>query len=210
MKETSYYQNVRSEIAPLLTPRPRRLLDIGCGEGSTIAWAKEQGLCDWAGGLEPIATITQAARLDQSWSMPVEAALNNKLLPEADTILCLDVLEHLIDPWGVTRQLAELLPKGGAIVASIPNIRHYKLVLALLFKGDFRYRDAGILDSTHLRFFTRETACELFEQAGLKITCCSGMPPMKPWKNRWIINKLSGGRMASLYPITFHIRAEKV
>ena len=208
-KEAGYYKLVRQEVVPLLSPRPSRVLDIGCGAGATVAYLKEKGLCDWAGGLEPISPIHMQDRIDQAWQCSIETALAQNLLPSADAILCLDVLEHLIDPWAVVRHLSNLLPVGGAIIASIPNIRHYKLVLDLLFNGKFEYQPSGILDSTHLRFFTKGTAVELFEQAGLTVTLVQAMPVLKPWKNKWILNKLVGGRMADLYPITFLIRAEK-
>jgi 2-polyprenyl-3-methyl-5-hydroxy-6-metoxy-1,4-benzoquinol methylase len=209
-KQGGYYKSVRKDVFPLLSPRPSRILDIGCAEGWTAAYLKEQGFCDWVGGLEPVAEIKTADRLDLALTCPLETALDQNLLPQVDTILCLDVLEHLVDPWMAVRRLADLLPKGGSLIASIPNIRHYKLVLNLLFKGNFRYQPYGILDSTHLRFFTRETAVELLEQAGLKVTLVQPQPALKPWKNKWIINKLLGGRMTDLYPIIFHLRAEKV
>jgi len=209
-KLDGYYKSVRKDVFPLLTPRPSRILDVGCAEGWTAAYLKEQGFCDWVSGLEPIAEIKTADRLDLALRCSLETALDQNLLPQVDTILCLDVLEHLVDPWMAVRRLAELLPKGGSLIASIPNIRHYKLVLNLLFKGRFRYETHGILDSTHLRFFTRETAVELLEQAGLKVTVVYPQPTLKPWKNKWIVNKLLGGLMTDLYPIVFHLRAEKV
>ncbi len=209
-KDGGYYQSVRKDVFPLLTPRPGRILDIGCAEGWTAAYLKEQGLCDWVGGLEPVAQIMTEDRLDLALTCPLESAFEQNLLPEVDAILCLDVLEHLVDPWMAVRKLAQLLPKGGVIVSSIPNIRHYKLVLDLLLNGNFRYQPYGILDSTHLRFFTRETAIDLFEQAGLKVTNVLPQPALKPWKNKWIINKLLGGAMTDLYPIIYHFRAEKI
>jgi SAM-dependent methyltransferase len=83
-----------------------------------------------------------------------------------DAILCLDVLEHLRDPWGVARRLAELLRPGGVMIASIPNIAHYRIIVGLL-RGRWTYAPSGILDHTHLRFFTRDTAIDLLRQAGL-------------------------------------------
>jgi hypothetical protein len=86
-----------------------------------------------------------------------------------DAVLFADVLEHLRDPAAVLRRVAPFLKDGGSVIASIPNIAHGSVRLALL-AGEFRYRPTGLLDSTHLRFFTRETVCDLFEGAGFLIT----------------------------------------
>jgi SAM-dependent methyltransferase len=86
-----------------------------------------------------------------------------------DAILFADVLEHLREPGLLLRRVRPFLGVGGAVIASIPNIAHGSVRLALL-NGEFRYRDTGLLDGTHLRFFTRETIEELFEEAGYAVT----------------------------------------
>ncbi len=86
-----------------------------------------------------------------------------------DLILLLDVLEHLVDPWAVLSRLTEkYLAVGGKVIVSLPNARHFSLVVPLLF-GKFDYRERGILDKTHLRFFTRNSAANLLRSAGLTI-----------------------------------------
>lgn len=92
-----------------------------------------------------------------------------------DCIVFNDILEHLLAPWDVLRDVAAmLLSDGGAIVASIPNIRHYSVIKSLWLEGDWRYEEAGILDRTHLRFFTRKTIGELFRNAGYKVVELQG------------------------------------
>jgi hypothetical protein len=98
--------------------------------------------------------------------MDFEAVLATE---QFDAIIFADVLEHLRDPGEVLRKTVKLLSNEGAIVASIPNIAHSSMRLGLL-NGEFRYRPYGLLDDTHLRFFTRDTIEELFDKAGLKIT----------------------------------------
>jgi 2-polyprenyl-3-methyl-5-hydroxy-6-metoxy-1,4-benzoquinol methylase len=80
-------------------------------------------------------------------------------LPEEafDCIVCNDVLEHLITPWQVLGKLAILLKPGGHFVASIPNVQYWGVLKDLVFEGDWRYADEGVLDVTHLRFFTRRS-----------------------------------------------------
>jgi len=96
-----------------------------------------------------------------------------------DNIIFADVLEHLRDPWQVLGKTAPLLKEQGSIIISLPNIAH-DAVLAALYNGDFSYQDYGVLDKTHLRFFTEATARKMIENAGLRITdvkyVCSNSP----------------------------------
>jgi SAM-dependent methyltransferase len=85
-----------------------------------------------------------------------------------DAIVSADVIEHLKDPLGAVRRLQPFLKEGGRFVISIPNVAHGSVRLALL-SGNFEYRPRGLLDSTHLRFFTRETFERLLDEAGLDL-----------------------------------------
>lgn len=91
-----------------------------------------------------------------------------------DTILCLDVLEHLVDPWAAVSRCRDLLAQGGILIVSVPNLRHWRVTVPLLFFGKFNLRDSGIMDRTHLRWFVRDTAIELVSQEGLKLEICEG------------------------------------
>jgi SAM-dependent methyltransferase len=82
-----------------------------------------------------------------------------------DVILFADVLEHLRDPGALLQRVRPFLVEGGSVIASIPNVAHGSVRLALL-RGEFRYRELGLLDNTHLRFFTRESIQDLFEESG--------------------------------------------
>jgi 2-polyprenyl-3-methyl-5-hydroxy-6-metoxy-1,4-benzoquinol methylase len=86
-----------------------------------------------------------------------------------DVILAADVLEHLVEPARVLESLVPFLAPDGYVVASIPNVAHLSVRLALLH-GRFPYAELGLLDRTHLRFYTRESVAELFTSAGLVIT----------------------------------------
>jgi len=169
--DQSYYGRERKEIEPLLPATIGRVLEIGCGAGGTLRWLKSTGRAAQTFGFEyvPEAAAKAAEIADAVESGDIEA----KGLPfegNFDLILCLDVLEHLRDPWAVVRQVRERLNPGGTLIISVPNVRHHSVTLPLLFGGQFRYKPAGILDRTHLRFFTRESACELLQQGGFKIT----------------------------------------
>jgi 2-polyprenyl-3-methyl-5-hydroxy-6-metoxy-1,4-benzoquinol methylase len=86
-----------------------------------------------------------------------------------DCVVFNDVLEHLDDPWRVLRETSSLVAPGGSVVASIPKVRHYSVLLPLALHGRWTYRDSGILDRTHVRFFTRATMVELFETTGWRV-----------------------------------------
>jgi cyclopropane fatty-acyl-phospholipid synthase-like methyltransferase len=99
-------------------------------------------------------------------TLDLERALDGALF---DAVVFADVLEHLREPGTVLHRLRPLLAEGGAVIASIPNVAHASVRLALL-AGEFRYREAGLLDRTHLRFFTRESIQDLFEASGYLVT----------------------------------------
>jgi 2-polyprenyl-3-methyl-5-hydroxy-6-metoxy-1,4-benzoquinol methylase len=149
----------------------------------------------WAGGVELFPDAAENARsvLDQVWCGDLEAtSFETAIAPASlDVILCLDVLEHLVDPWTVVKRLSPLLKTDGRLIISIPNIRNWKFIRKLLMNGDFHYRDAGLLDRTHLRFFVRDTAIELAEAGGLKVSYAGNAHPWKPLDMRNILYHVS-------------------
>ena len=106
-----------------------------------------------------------------------------------DTILCLDVLEHLPDPWATIARLEAMLAPGGTLVVSLPNVRHYTVSLPLLFAGRWTYGDAEVLDRTHLRFFVKRTARALLEGAGLAINRVVPVPRQR-LRDIWMLRGL--------------------
>jgi 2-polyprenyl-3-methyl-5-hydroxy-6-metoxy-1,4-benzoquinol methylase len=86
-----------------------------------------------------------------------------------DTILCLDVLEHLVDPGAVLRALLDVAGPDGRLAVSAPNVRHYSTFTNLLGRRTFGYGPSGIHDSTHLRWFTRRDMLRELEAAGWRV-----------------------------------------
>ena len=129
-------------------------------------------MCEWAGGVEIFPDAAEQAR-KKGIDMVEEGDIEALALPIApgslDVILCLDVLEHLVDPWIAVRKLHTFLKPGGVMIASLPNVRNLKVIVPLIIFGDWKYTKEGLLDKTHLRFFTRKTAMELMECSGLKV-----------------------------------------
>ncbi|MDC0948916.1 methyltransferase domain-containing protein, partial [Gammaproteobacteria bacterium] len=108
--------------------------------------------------------------LDQVFVGDATAILNDGTVTEKyEKIIFADILEHLVDPWTTLRSATDHLSKHGCIITSIPNIRHYSTLIDLVIRGHWPYRDRGIHDRTHLRFFTYRNICDLHEQAGLEI-----------------------------------------
>jgi 2-polyprenyl-3-methyl-5-hydroxy-6-metoxy-1,4-benzoquinol methylase len=198
-------------VAPFLPGRDLRILEIGCGAGATLAWLRAEGFCAWAGGVETYAPAAEQARgrLDRLWSGDIETLELNIAPGSLDAVLCLDVLEHLVDPWRVVARLGTLLRPSGAMIASIPNIRYHKVALPLLLRGRFDYAEGGVLDRTHLRFFVRDTAVALMESGGLRVDRIEPLVKLKPWRLRWLIAKATGGRLIDLMALQYLIRARR-
>jgi 2-polyprenyl-3-methyl-5-hydroxy-6-metoxy-1,4-benzoquinol methylase len=170
-KKTGYFSNARTGILDLLPNFSERVLEIGCGAGQTLEMLREKKLCSETVGVELFKEAADEARskVDTIYCMDVEKSPMPENIGKFDLILLLDVLEHLVDPWKFLSQLTEKhLADGGIVIVSMPNARHFSLVVPLLC-GRFDYVERGILDKTHLRFFTKKSAANLLESAGLII-----------------------------------------
>lgn len=194
-----YYSGARTEIIPHLPPAPKRILELGCAAGGTLAHIKQIHPDLWAAAVELHKESADIARAHANilWQGTIEATPWDREIPphSLDMVLCLDILEHLIDPWAAVKRLSPLLAPGGKLVISLPNIRNWKFIAKLLFKGDFRYKDAGLLDRTHLRFFTRETAIELAVCGGLTLEKAVWAHTWKFPDSRYILSRITGRRM---------------
>jgi SAM-dependent methyltransferase len=166
VKPPGYFDQDRAELVRLL-PRPLgRVLDVGCGSGGAARGLREGG-ATWIAGVEidPDAAETAAAVLDEVRAGPVETELDSLTGP-FDTVLLYDVLEHLVDPWEVLRNLHGVAGPGARVHVSVPNARHWTLLRDLALRGTFGYTPAEHRDVTHLRWFTRRDLVELLESTG--------------------------------------------
>lgn len=170
-KKQDYFSAARMEILGLVPTFSERVLEVGCGSGETLEMLKRNNLCKETVGIElfPAAADEARTKVDTVFCLDVEKSELPENLGKFDLILLLDVLEHLVDPWVVLRRLKdECLADGGKVIISLPNARHFSLVIPLLL-GKFTYAERGILDKTHLRFFTKNSAIDLLESASLKV-----------------------------------------
>jgi 2-polyprenyl-3-methyl-5-hydroxy-6-metoxy-1,4-benzoquinol methylase len=166
------YVGPREDILGLVPRGVRRVLDVGCSVGVLgEAIRRRDGARVWGIEFDDEMRAIAGEKLDRVWGGDVES-LDLEILREAEGYDCIcfaDLLEHLRDPWRVLRGMAGLLAPGGVVVASIPNIRHYSTLTSLALAGYWPYRDRGIHDRTHLRFFTLRNVRELFAEAGMEI-----------------------------------------
>ena len=188
-----YFDTLRNEIEPLVPANPALVMDVGCGKGVTSSWLKR---------IRPNVT-TVGVEIDSSVAAIAASAVDSVLVADlnhglsalagyegrVDLLLLLDVLEHLQDPWTRLREFRRLLAPSGVVIASIPNVRNLKVVGPLLFKGEWRYQSSGILDRTHLRFFTRRTILDMFAGAGYDVQQIAVTGPLQASR----IKSLSGG-----------------
>ncbi len=155
-------------------PDGARVLDVGCATGYLAAELSRRGCT--VDGIEVDPVAAQAARVHcrevvvGDLEAPFTHAEVERMLAgtRPEIIICADVLEHLRDPWAILAWLRTLLAPGGRAVISVPNIAHWTARRALL-RGRFDYTDYGLLDRTHLRFFTRASAAELARRAGFAV-----------------------------------------
>ncbi len=145
-----------------------RILDIGCGTGA-MTIALKQNLQAEVLGIEPHPDRADAAR-----SLGLDI-ITGRFHPELekthgrfDYVVLADVLEHLDDPGALLRSLDGVLAPGGHVIASVPNVAHWTVRLALL-RGRFDYQPTGIMDGTHLRWFTKSSIRNLFETSGYRV-----------------------------------------
>jgi GT2 family glycosyltransferase/2-polyprenyl-3-methyl-5-hydroxy-6-metoxy-1,4-benzoquinol methylase len=155
-----------------LVPSGANVLEFGCATGYMSAVLRKRLGCHVTGiEIDPAAAELARSRAERvivgdAEQLDYELELGDERF---EVILFADVLEHLREPSAVLRRVRPLLATGGSIVASIPNVAHGSVRVALL-GGEFRYNPYGLLDDTHLRFFTRDSVLSLFEDAGYVVT----------------------------------------
>jgi 2-polyprenyl-3-methyl-5-hydroxy-6-metoxy-1,4-benzoquinol methylase len=165
-KADDYYASDRTDFLDWVGGSHGRVLDVGCGAGSNAAWYRRHGAREIVGvELDPASAARATAVLDQVICQPIEAAVDT-LGGSFDLIVCADVLEHLVDPWSVVRELGRFATVDTCLAISMPNIRFLPAIVRIAFGRGIAYEERGIFDSTHLRFFTRRDATLMLRRGG--------------------------------------------
>lgn len=193
--DTIYNDAARKDVYPLLKHPPRRALDIGCYAGGVGRGLKEAFPDVYVWGCELNAEMAKIASTRLDWvtekTTDQWGTAEFEQLKQVDTVFMLDVLEHMYNPWHELQFMAQHLSPGAQVILSIPNVGHMS-VLANLAAGHWDYQAQGILDVTHVRFFTAYEMQRMIYQTGFKIE------QMRP---------LSGGQpqQVTQFPITLNL-----
>lgn len=195
MKDALYYFNVREDLIRLIPPQVKRILEVGCAGGMTGKALREKGFEEIV-GIEVNEEVAKSGKYyyDKLIIGDVEKVSLPFEKEYFDCILYGDVLEHLVDPWQVLKKHHAFLKKGGTIICSIPNIRHYRIIKKLLFKGRWEYKEDGILDKNHLRFFTLDSIRRMLAEADFEIKNIVKRLSGASWL-KWM-NRLLGSQLA--------------
>jgi 2-polyprenyl-3-methyl-5-hydroxy-6-metoxy-1,4-benzoquinol methylase len=175
----SYSQKERHEMLNYIPQNANNILDVGCAVGRFGQLLKEDRCVQvWGVELNEHAASIAAQKLDKVICGSFDKNLN---LPygKFDCIVFNDVLEHLVDPYNALIYSKELLRNGGTIIASIPNIRYFDNTWKFLVEKDWKYTEHGILDRTHLRFFTRKSILSTFDALGYSVNSIEGINPLE-------------------------------
>jgi 2-polyprenyl-3-methyl-5-hydroxy-6-metoxy-1,4-benzoquinol methylase len=179
-KIRKYFNNDRLEMLKFVPSGVKRVLEVGCGFGffSALVSTKREAEV-W--GIEPNAEAAEEAkkRLHRVFLGTFEENANEIPCGYFDAVILNDVLEHVANTEFFLTLVKTALKQGGVVVISLPNIRYFHTMYDLLIKKDFEYVDSGVLDRTHLRFFTKKSAVRTFEKSGFRVIDICGINPTR-------------------------------
>jgi 2-polyprenyl-3-methyl-5-hydroxy-6-metoxy-1,4-benzoquinol methylase len=212
------YDFPRDDLLPHLPPRIGTVLDIGCGGGAFGRSLKAAQPDAVLIGVEPDPLAAERARAE-AYQYVATGFFPEVLedLPHRayDAICFMDVLEHMPDPHAALRAAAEVLAPGGVIYASIPNVRHLSVWWPLVHRGDWTYTDTGLMDRTHIRWFTESSIRRMFEESGLQVQTLKGINRARRgaggedgWKLR-MLSTLTRGRSDPFFWVQYFVSAQR-
>lgn len=177
-KSSNYFSGERKEMYSFIPNSCKRMLDIGCGNGAFAALVKDRMQSEvWGVDISPEAIELARNKLDKVYSGDFMVIAD--MLPDCyfDVITFNDSLEHFVDPISVLGFVKRKLAVNGKIICSLPNVRYFENIKHLLIDMDWQYEESGILDYTHLRFFTKKSMVCLFEKSGFNVESIIGIKP---------------------------------
>ena len=204
-KPDHYFGTPREELLPFMPADAATVLEIGCGDGVFGRQLKERGASEvW--GVEIVEAAAERAGkvLDKVLVGDIAKLVDELPLGYFDLVVANDVLEHLVDPYTLLDKLKDHLSRRGVVVSSIPNIRYYPIFRQLLLHKKWQYEETGILDWTHLRFFTVRSIREMYEGLGYEVLRHEGINPMPDRARAFhLANFLLRGRLSDMKYVEF-------
>lgn len=172
MEQTPVHEQHNPDLLRFIPADARRVIEVGCSSGALAReFKKIAPACDYLGvEIDPAYAALAQRHCDSTRVLDVEEAGDDFWQAQADRDCWIfgDVLEHLKDPWTVLRKIRAVIPAHGAVVACVPNVQHWT-IQARLAIGSFDYQAEGLMDKTHLRWFTRISLIKMFDEAGFKV-----------------------------------------
>jgi 2-polyprenyl-3-methyl-5-hydroxy-6-metoxy-1,4-benzoquinol methylase len=172
--QSTYYAATRPELKALLPQGCQRVLEVGCGRGGFRANLPADAQV-W--GVEPNAVAAQTASQHLNRVLVGTYEAVQQELPDQgfDLVVCNDVIEHMVDDAAFLNAVRSKMAPGAYLFGSVPNLRNLPVLQALLFGKDFHYQDAGVLDRTHLRFYTEKSFTRLLAESGFEAITLQGI-----------------------------------
>lgn len=171
--EIAYYTNPRTEMLQSIPATRARVLEIGCGSGAFISSLPD---CKETWGVEPSDAADNArAKLTNVLRGRFDEVKQHLPGQYFDVIICNDVIEHMPDHQRFLSEIRAYLSPEGMLVGSVPNVRFYDNLFKMLFEKDWRYAADGILDRTHLAFFTERSLRRALDEAGFQTVSIRGL-----------------------------------
>lgn len=190
MQNTDYYTFDRKEIFPFIPQGIHKTLDVGCAAGVfSLKLKEERNIEAWGIEMQEEAGNIAKTRLDKVLIGSFDEVFEELPQKYFDCIFFNDVLEHMPYPETCLKKIKVNIHPDGKIIASIPNMRYIDVLKELLFQKDWQYKDSGILDRTHLRFFTKKSIIRMFKDCGYKVNQITGINGVSPFCLTSLISK---------------------
>lgn len=213
-KANVYFTRPRKDLISFLPERTGlKILEIGAGGGDTLIELKQSGKASEVTGIELFAldgTYQNNALIDRFIVGNIEEIKPDLRTNYFDAILFGDVLEHLLDPWSVVKNVSGFLKPGGLLIASIPNIRSRQAFKKIFLEGDFGYTSEGLFDKTHYRWFCKKNMIHLLTPTSFELVSVTSNLELKKGSGTRILNRLTGRFFEDFLTVQFITVTRKI